>query len=88
MKSVIAKIAEENQITLKLATSIVKSVIEGIQTQIVSEEKVRISGLGTFSKVAKPACTRRNPKTGEPVECAAKVGVKFKAGKELLEAVV
>lgn len=41
-------------------------------------EEVRYSGFGIFSRQDRPATTGRNPRTGEPVQIAAKRVCKFK----------
>jgi len=87
MKQVAEKLAEKQNITKKLAGEIVDFVIAGLIEEIKAEEKVRVSGLGTFSKKERAARTARNPKSGESIPVAAKTVVTFKAAKDLKEAV-
>lgn len=42
------------------------------------DQEVRLAGFGIFSRQDRPATTGRNPRTGEPVEIAAKRVCKFK----------
>jgi Bacterial nucleoid DNA-binding protein len=44
-------------------------------------------GFGTFSKVRRKARKGRNPRTGEEIKIKATNVVKFKAGKNLREAI-
>jgi DNA-binding protein HU-beta len=46
-------------------------------------DKVSLVGFGTFSVSESKARVGRNPKTGAPIDIAAKKSAKFKAGKEL-----
>jgi DNA-binding protein HU-beta len=48
------------------------------------DAKVSLSGLGTLTTKATVARVGRNPQTGDPVNIAAGVRVKFKAGKDIL----
>lgn len=48
---------------------------------------ITIAHIGTFTKDFKPAHISRNPKTGEPVEVAAKTVPKFKFSSTFKEAV-
>ena len=50
-------------------------------------DKVALVGFGTFSVSARAARTGRNPQTGQAIEIPAKKVAKFKAGKELADAV-
>lgn len=83
MKQVIEKVAEDFNLTKKLGKEVVEAVVEGIVLSIKSGEKLRITGLGTFSIKDKPARTARNPKTGEAVQVPAKRVLKFTPTKEL-----
>lgn len=50
-------------------------------------DKLTLIGFGTYSVVAKPARTGRNPRTKEAVKIPARKVVKFTAGTELKEKV-
>lgn len=50
-------------------------------------DRIQLPGLGTFDIQATAARTGRNPKTGEPLQIAAKNKVRFKAGSELADSV-
>jgi nucleoid DNA-binding protein len=58
---------------------IIEDVIRVLADTINSVDKITIPSLGTFKHVMRPACTRRNPLTGEPVECPQKEVLKFKS---------
>ena len=49
--------------------------------------EVRLVGFGTFVVTQRAASEGRNPRTGEKIKIAASKQPKFKAGKELKDAV-
>ena len=63
----------------------VKAVLEAAQTvayaEMAKEEEVKVFDGLTLVGVGKPACVKRNPKTGEDVQVPAKVAPKAKFGK-------
>lgn len=59
----------------------IKAVLNGME----AKDKLQLVGLLTFEVVEKPACTARNPKTGEAVNVPAQNKLKVKAGKQLVD---
>lgn len=84
-QSVIDLVAQEFNLTKKLAKEVIEVVFEGITDAISNGERLRIDGVGTFNIIDKPARMARNPKTGEPVRVPAKKVVKFSPAKTLKE---
>ena len=76
--------AFENAGTVEAA---VDAVIDAIKGSLKGGDDVRLVGFGTFSVAQRAATTGRNPRTGEPIKIPASKQPKFKAGKELKEAV-
>lgn len=68
------------------ASRAVEGMLDSINNALVKGEKVTITGFGTFEPLKRKGRQGRNPRTGEPVEIKASVGVKFKPGKALKEA--
>ena len=62
----------------------VKTVLESAQTvvyaEMAKEEEVKVFDGLTLVGVGKPACVKRNPKTGEDVQVPAKIAPKAKFG--------
>ncbi len=83
----VSKVAESADISKQKAASAVDAVIEAIKSSLKSGDDVRLVGFGTFSVSQRAATTGRNPRTGEPIEIPASKQPKFKAGKDLKEAV-
>lgn len=74
--------------TKKKAQEIVDSVFDIITKTLGRGEEVAIPGFGTFRVVKRAARTGVNPKTGEKIQIAASTKPKFRAAKQLKEAVL
>ena len=83
----IAKIADDTDLSKADATRAVDAVFETISSQLSGGEEVRLVGFGTFSVSQRRATEGRNPRTGEKIQIPASKQPKFKAGKQLKEAV-
>lgn len=69
------------------ATRIVDAIFDTITKELAKGGEVAIAGFGTF-RVAKRASRQgRNPKTGETITIKASIAPKFRAAKQLKEAV-
>ncbi len=86
-QDLVSKVAESADISKQKAASAVDAVVDAIKSSLKKGDDVRLVGFGTFSITDRAATTGRNPRTGEPIPIAAKKVPKFKAGKELKEAV-
>jgi DNA-binding protein HU-beta len=65
----------------KAASDAVDAVVDTITRAVASGERVAITGFGVFDKVARPARTGRNPRTGAAVKIKKTTVPKFKAGQ-------
>lgn len=79
----IAKIADKAKLTKAQAESALAVFECAVTTELINDGKITLPGFGTFSSVSKEARTGRNPKTGQPLEIAAKRVGKFTTGKNL-----
>jgi len=80
-------VAGEAGLTKADAQKAVEAVFEGITKTLKKGDSARFVGFGTFSVAKRAATTGRNPRTGEAIKIKASKNAKFKAGKELKEAV-
>jgi len=80
-------IATEAELPKNKAAQALDGFLAGVKSSLTKGEEVRLVGFGTFSVAQRAATTGRNPKTGEPIDIPASKNAKFKAGKELKEAV-
>ena len=71
----------------RAANEAVDAVIDTITRAVSSGERVAITGFGVFEKVARPARTGRNPRTGESVKIKKTSVPKFKAGQSFKDVV-
>lgn len=80
------KIADECEMSKAAADKVVNSMLKAITNSVASGEKVSLIGFGTFSVNERAARQGRNPQTGKTMQIPAKKVVKFKAGKNFVEA--
>ena len=86
-QDLVATVAQTADISKSKASDAVDAVIAAIKTSLKKGDDVRLVGFGTFSVADRAATTGRNPRTGEPIKIPASKQPKFKAGKDLKEAV-
>lgn len=86
-QELVAKIANDAEITNKNAEKALASFIDNIKETLANGDKISLVGFGTFSVSERAAREGRNPKTGETIQISARNVPKFKAGKGLKEAV-
>lgn len=80
-------VAGGSGITKSDASGAVESVFNTIADQLRQGNSVSVVGFGQFSVSDRAARTGRNPRTGEEIAIAASRAPKFKAGKQLKDAV-
>lgn len=83
----IKAIADAAGITKAQASDALNAVTDNITAALKAGDKVTLIGFGTFSSSERQERVGRNPSTGESITIAAKKQAKFKAGKELEDAV-
>lgn len=74
--------------TKKQAQLAVETIFETIVKTMSKGEEVAIAGFGTFRVAKRAARMGVNPKTGEKIQIKASTKPKFRAGKQLKEAVL
>ncbi len=74
-------LAQKHEVSKATAELWINTVLEGI-SQFAIGNKLIIRSFGTFEVKHKPAGTARNPRTGQPVEVAARDVLTFKAAKQ------
>jgi DNA-binding protein HU-beta len=73
--------------TKKMGQEVVNAVFDAIMKTLSRGEEVGITGFGTFKVVKTKARMGINPKTGQKLQIPAGTKPKFRAGKELKDAV-
>lgn len=80
-------IADVAGITNASANDTLNAITDSIRKTLKKGDKVTLIGFGTFSTSKRAKREGRNPATGAKIKIPAKTLVKFKAGKELSDAV-
>lgn len=88
-QDLIKKLAEKLDVSQKEAKEMYEAVVDVAVEAITDSEndKFTLPGLVTFTKTARDAATRRNPKTGEPVEVPAHTHLKASVNPSLKDSV-
>ena len=86
-QELVDQVAKKADLPKVKAQEAVEAIFETIKGSLKEGDEVRLVGFGTFSVSARAATTGRNPRTGEAIAIAASKQPKFKAGKELKDAV-
>ncbi len=86
-EELINKIAKEAKVTKVQAHKAANAFFEGVTSSLKRGRKVSFVGFGTFSVAKRKARMGRNPQTGAPLRISASKVPKFKAGKQLKDAV-
>jgi len=83
----ISRVADTAGLSKADATKAVDAVFDSITGSLKKGDEVRLVGFGTFSVAQRAASQGRNPRTGEAIRIPASKQPKFKAGKQLKDAV-
>ena len=83
---VINAIAEQAGISKKEASAAFDAFVDYISGSCQRGERCAIPGLGSFSISQRRAREGRNPRTNEKINIPASKNVRFKAGKDLRDA--
>lgn len=83
----IDSVAAKAGITKKDTLLVLDAILETLSECLENKDSVNFVGFGTFSTAPREARTARVPGTNRVVDVPATTAVKFKAGKNLKEAV-
>ena len=84
---IVEHIAQMTGLTKTDTALVVEGMIETLKEALIEGKTIEIRGFGTFKIKERAARRARNPRTGEPVEIAAKFVPTFKPSRELKDAV-
>lgn len=82
----VAAIAEKTELSKKDSEKALKAFIDVVTEELIKGEKIQLVGFGTFETSERAAREGRNPQTGKTMQIAACKAPKFKAGKQLKDA--
>lgn len=83
----IDKIAKDCDISKALAENVLNSVTDNITKCLKRNDKITLTGFGTYYSARRKARTGRNPQTGQEIKIKAAWVPRFKPGKALKDAV-
>lgn len=83
----VSSVAGKSGLSKADAEIAIESTFESIVESLKEGNDVRLVGFGTFAVVDRAASEGRNPRTGEKIQISATRVPKFRAGKQLKEAV-
>ena len=86
-QELVEKMAGQANLTTTDAEAALNAFIGAVETTLQHGDKIQITGFGSFETSQRAARTGRNPQTGQPIQIAAAVVPKFKAGKKLKDVV-
>ncbi len=85
---IVARIADSVEgISRRQAAEAYEAVVSAVTEALRSGDGAKVPGLGSFSVSERGARKGRNPATGETITIKASKSVRFKAGKDLKDAV-
>ncbi len=86
-QQLIDAVAGKTGMTKKSVADVLDAVLEAVMGSVKKGDTVTLTGFGAFRSVHQAASVKRNPKTGAPVNVAAKNVPRFRAGKQFREMV-
>lgn len=86
-QELVNEVAKKADLPKTKAQAAVEAIFDSIKLTLKKGGEVRLVGFGTFTVAKRAATTGRNPRTGAKINIPASKQPKFKAGKELKEAV-
>lgn len=81
------KVAEDSNSSYRSAREWTQTVLDSLADAIITEKNLDLYGFGSFEHIPRKAKVGRNASTGERIDIPAHMGVKFRPGKKIREAV-
>lgn len=86
-QELVSHVSENSGLTKMDAERAIDATIHAITSTLQSGDEVRLVGFGTFTTAERQQSEGRNPRTGEKIQIPATRLPKFRAGKQLKDAV-
>jgi len=83
-KVLIKYVSDETGVTLEDAEIVVGVFLKGLFNAIISNDRVKIKGLGSFAKSTRKSYNTEDPRgTGRPIHVDERVRIRFIPSKEM-----
>lgn len=82
---IVREVARQAELSQIDAQTIVDTVLDSLVDSLLQGEGVELRGFGTFRFHQRASRRGRNPKTGAEVNIPARLAIRFRPGKELVE---
>jgi len=83
----VAEVSQVADVSKRVATDAVDSILGAIVRAVASDEKVSLTGFGSFEKRLRAPRTARNPQTGQKIKLPATSVPMFRPGRDFKDAV-
>jgi DNA-binding protein HU-beta len=83
----VSKVAEKTSMAKAETEKLVDTILDAITEALKGGDEVRLVGFGTFLVTKRKGGIGRNPRTGAEIQIPPTKQPKFRAGKQLKEAV-
>ena len=87
-RELVQAVADKADVDKKTADTVLAAFVDVTTDTVSTGDPVTISGFAKFARVDRKARMGRNPQTGEPIQIAAKRGVRITPLKAFKEAVL
>ena len=83
----VEKIAAKANLTKAAAERALNAFLASVEESLAKDDKLTLTGFGTFKVSERAARTGRDPRTGNAIDIPASKAVRFTPGKTLKDAV-
>ena len=83
----VAEVSQLADVSKRVATDAIDAIVAAITRSVANDEKVSLTGFGSFEKRLRAPRTARNPQTGQKIRLPATSVPMFRPGRDFKDAV-